>query len=123
MPAEITENISLVAAEDLTVATFVFVNSSGLAAETNAEDDAVIGVCMETVLAGVVAPIMTKQGARVPVRVDGAHTAGDVISAGAAGEGVSAGAAGELTAGVVLETSTADQDIIDILFQVQRVPA
>lgn len=121
--SQIAETITRIAAEDLAIFTFVFIDTSGEAAETNAEDDAVVGVCMETVLAGQNVPIMTKFGAVVPIRVDGAHTAGDVISAGAAGEAVSAGAAGELTAGVILTTSTADQDLVDLLFQVMRIPA
>lgn len=123
MPSEITENISLVAAEALTVGTFVFVNASGEAAETNAASDLPAGVCMETVAVGVVAPIMSKHGARVPVRADGVHTAGDVLSAGATGEAIAEGAAGTFAAGVALTTTLAANDFIDILFMPHRIHA
>ncbi len=123
MPAEITENISLVAAEALTVGHFVFINATGLAAETNAATDLPAGVCMETVAIGEVAPVMSKHGARVPVVADGVHTAGDVISAGAAGEAIAEAAAGLFAAGVALTTTTADQDFIDIIFMPHRIHA
>ncbi len=121
--SEATGNITLVAAEALTVHRFVFIDSSGEAAETNDETQ-VDGVCMETVAIGVGAPIMTKRGAIVPVLVDGAHAAGARVSAGAGGEVVTASVVGgEFTVGVMVTASLADQDIVEMVFDPQMIDA
>jgi hypothetical protein len=121
--SQIAESITLIAAEALTIYTGVFVNATGLAAECNAETDYPLGVVMETVAIGENVPVMTKVGAIVPLLVDGAHTAGDIVSFGAAGEGVTEGAAGEFAAGIIMETSTTDQDIVEFLFSPHRIHA
>ncbi len=123
----VSENVgsplTLIAAEAIRINTFVFINTDGEAAETNAGSDRVVGVALETVAIGESVPVCTNQGARLEVIANGAHSAGDPISAGAAGEAIAEGAAGLMGAGIVLVDVAADQELAQIILQITRIHA
>ncbi len=112
--SQISENISLVAGEALTVNRFVTVDANG---EALMADDALglVGVCQEEVAIGVVAPIMSKHGAVVPIELGGTLAAGAEVMSGTDGVAVAEATAGSIGAGTLLEGGVSG-DVVSMIF-------
>lgn len=110
--------ITFVSSEALTIHRFVALTAAGLAEEAN-DALGLLGVCQETVAAGVSVPVQTMSGAVVQIELAGTLAAGARVMSNATGQAIAEATAGSLGAGV-LRSGGVSGDIVELLYQPVR---